>query len=110
MDEEVEVRKQLMADDLSIIRAGARAAIQAELGRVKEVVRAVVREEMAKALAAFGVEGAGSGSGSGAEVEKAMEVEKEGEGSGVDGQEKEKEGEKEQAGEGEKEKEVAAPE
>ncbi|KAI9064966.1 hypothetical protein FKP32DRAFT_1675155 [Trametes sanguinea] len=110
LDEEIQVRDDLMSEDLREIRAAVRASMQLEVNKIKETVRAVVREEMAKALAAFGGEGAGSGSGSGAEVEKAVKVEKEGEGSGVDGQEKEQgEGEKEKEGEGE-EMEVAAPE
>ncbi|KAI9064681.1 hypothetical protein FKP32DRAFT_1675463, partial [Trametes sanguinea] len=54
MDEEVEVRTQLMTDDLTVLRAGVRAAIQSELEKVRDVVRVVVREEVRKALAAFG--------------------------------------------------------
>ncbi|CDO74234.1 hypothetical protein BN946_scf184904.g3 [Trametes cinnabarina] len=92
LDEEVEVREDMFASDLRDIRAGVRSSIRTELSKMEAVVREVVRDEVAKALAAsFGSEG----SSSDAEKEDEAEMEKEGEGSGTGAGEREKEGEKE---------------
>ncbi|CDO75386.1 hypothetical protein BN946_scf185012.g3 [Trametes cinnabarina] len=92
LDEEVEVREELIASDLRDIRVGVRSSVRKELSKMEAVVREVVRDEVAKALAAyFG----SKGSSPDAAKEDGAEMAKEGEGSGTGAGKREKEGEKE---------------
>ncbi|CDO76284.1 hypothetical protein BN946_scf184793.g3 [Trametes cinnabarina] len=92
LDEEVEVREELIASDLRDIRVGVRSSVRKELSKMEAGVREVVRDEVAKALAAyFG----SKGSSPDAAKEDGAEMAKEGEGSGTGAGEREKEGEKE---------------
>ncbi|CDO76908.1 hypothetical protein BN946_scf184594.g15 [Trametes cinnabarina] len=100
LNEEVEVCKHMFTSDLRNIRTKVQSSVRTELSKMEVVVREVVRDKVAKALAAFfGSEGSGSGA---EEDEAEMEKEGEGSGTGIGAGEREKEGKKEGT--------VAAPE
>ncbi|CDO72138.1 hypothetical protein BN946_scf184962.g81 [Trametes cinnabarina] len=94
LDEEVEVREELIASDLRDIRVGVRSSVRTELSKMEAVVREVVRDEVAKALAAF-FGSKGSSPDAAKEDEAEMVKEGEGSGTGTGAGEREKEGEKE---------------